>query len=303
MIAANCSFRRGSFMPSTLLPGRSVLQVTGDDRVSFLHGMITNDVEHLENNAARFAALLTPQGKILFDFFVIAHGDTLYLDVPKAQADALLKRLGMYKLRAKVDFADVSEKTAAGAVWGEDTAAWGTTNGALAYADPRLPELGARFLVAARSAPATHATPEDYAAHRIALGVPEGGEDYAYADAFPHDACFDFLHGLDFKKGCFVGQEVVSRMQHRGTARTRVVLVTASQDLPEGGADIVAGGFPVGRLGSVAGKRGVALARIDRVRDALAKGLALTVGPADVDVTVPDWATYSLDPEPAGAAA
>ncbi|ADP70059.1 folate-binding protein YgfZ [Rhodomicrobium vannielii ATCC 17100] len=290
-------------MPSTLLPDRAVLKVTGDDHVSFLHGLITNDVEHLGNDEARFSGLLSPQGKILFDFFVVRHGDTHFIDAPKAQADALLKRLTMYKLRAKVDVADVSDKTAAGAIWGEDAAAWAKANGGLAYADPRLPELGSRILISAAAAPAVTATPEDYAAHRIALAVPEGGADYAFSDAFPHEACFDFLHGMDFKKGCFVGQEVVSRMQHRGTARTRVLSVTASADLPEGGADIVAGGFPVGRLGSVYGAHGVALARIDRVRDALAKGLALTVGAADVDLTVPHWATYSLEPEPAGDAA
>ncbi|MBT3069583.1 folate-binding protein YgfZ [Rhodomicrobium sp. Az07] len=290
-------------MPSTLLPDRAILKVTGDDHVSFLHGLITNDVEHLANDEGRFAALLSPQGKILCDFFVVRHGDTHFIDAPKAQADVLLKRLTMYKLRAKVDVADVSEQTAAGAIWGEDAESWSKANGALAYADPRLPELGSRILISTAATPSLTATPEDYAAHRIALAVPEGGADYAFGDAFPHEACFDFLHGVDFRKGCFVGQEVVSRMQHRGTARTRILSVTSSADLPDGGADIVAGGFPVGRLGSVNGAHGVALARIDRVRDALAKRLALTVGAADVDLTVPDWAAYSLEPEPAGDAA
>jgi hypothetical protein len=131
---------------------------------------------------------------------------------------------------------------------------------------------------------------------RIALAIPEGGKDYAYGDAFPHDACFDLLNGVSFKKGCFVGQEVVSRMEHRGTARTRVLAVSAGQPLPQGGADIMADGFAVGRLGSAAGSRGVALARLDRVRDALAKGQALTVGGVAIEAAAPGWASYSLDP-------
>ena len=136
---------------------------------------------------------------------------------------------------------------------------------------------------------------------RVALAVPEGGKDYAYGDAFPHEACFDLLHGVSFKKGCFVGQEVVSRMQHRGTARTRVLGVSAKQPLPHGGADILVDGFSVGRLNSVAGARGIALARVDRVKDAMAKGQIFTAGGVLIELAAPGWASYSLDPEPAGA--
>ena len=136
---------------------------------------------------------------------------------------------------------------------------------------------------------------------RIAFAVPEGGKDYAYGDAFPHEACLDLLHGVSFKKGCFVGQEVVSRMQHRGTARTRVLAASAEQPLPRGGADIFAGGLAVGRLGSVAGRQGIALARVDRVKEALKKGQTFTAGSVAVEFAAPAWASYSLDPEAAGA--
>jgi folate-binding protein YgfZ len=137
---------------------------------------------------------------------------------------------------------------------------------------------------------------------RIAFAVPEGGKDYAYGDAFPHEACLDLLHGVSFKKGCFVGQEVVSRMQHRGTTRTRVLAVSAEQPLPQGGADIVAGGIAMGRLGSVAGQRGIALARVDRVKEALEKGQTFTASDIAVELAAPAWASYSLAPEQAGAA-
>ncbi len=128
---------------------------------------------------------------------------------------------------------------------------------------------------------------------RIAATVPEGGKDYKFGDTFPHEACFDQLHGVSFKKGCFVGQEVVSRMQHRGTARTRVLAVLAETPLPAGGADILADGFAVGRLGSVLGTHGIALARLDRIAEALAAGQALTAGGVPIALSVPSWATYS----------
>jgi hypothetical protein len=159
------------------------------------------------------------------------------------------------------------------------------------------------LLVLGAHQPNFSANLSDYEAHRVALAVPEGGKDYAYGDAFPHEACFDLLHGVNFKKGCFVGQEVVSRMQHRGTARTRILAVSAQQSLPQGGADVVADGSTVGRLSSAAGAQGIALARVDRVKEALAKGKSFTVGGMPVELAAPAWATYSLDPEPAGATA
>ena len=281
---------------AAFLADRAVLRVEGADRLSFLQGLLTNDVESLAEGEARFAGLLSPQGKILFDFFVIAVGESLFLDCPGIIAADLLKRLTFYRLRASVTIADVSEAYRVAAAWDEGALDLAKANAAIAYADPRLPALGVRALAGKPDAAALPNAFEDYEAMRIALAIPEGGKDYAYGDAFPHDACFDLLNGVSFKKGCFVGQEVVSRMEHRGTARTRVLAVSAGQPLPQGGADIMADGFAVGRLGSAAGSRGVALARLDRVRDALAKGQALTVGGVAIEAAAPGWASYSLDP-------
>ena len=160
--------------------------------------------------------------------------------------------------------------------------------------DPRLSALGFRGLIEARQGGEFLCEFSAYEAVRVAAAVPEGGKDYAYGDAFPHEACFDLLHGVSFKKGCYVGQEVVSRMQHRGTARTRCWPYRRRRRCPAGGADILADGFAVGRLGSVAGTRGIALARLDRVGEALAKGQPLNAGGVAVTLSVPSWASYSL---------
>ena len=286
---------------AALLPDRSVLEVVGEDRLSFLQGLVTNDVEGLAEREGRFTGLLSPQGKILFDFFVVSAGDAFLIDCSSELAANLTKRLALYRLRAKVTIADVSDRWRVGAAWGEGAPEWAEANAPIIYPDPRLPALGFRLLVLGSHQPEFSASFADYEAMRIAFAVPEGGKDYAYGDAFAHEACLDLLHGVSFKKGCFVGQEVVSRMQHRGTARTRVLAASAEQSLPHGGADILAGGLAVGKLGSVAGRQGIALARVDRVKEALKKGQTFTAGSVAVEFAAPAWASYSLDPKPAGA--
>ena len=279
---------------AAILSDRSVLEIAGEERASFLQGLITNDVAGLGAGQACFAGLLSAQGKILFDFLAINAGDTILLDCPAAAAADLLKRLTFYKLRAKVALADVSGKWRAGAAWGEGAGEALKADASIAYQDPRLPALGFRCLIEAGNAVKFDEDSAGYDAMRIAAAMPEGGKDYAYGDTFPHEACFDLLNGISFTKGCYVGQEVVSRMQHRGTARTRVLAASAEAPLPEGGADILADGFAVGRLGSVAGGRGIALARLDRVSDALAKGQPLSAGGVAEMLSAPAWASYSL---------
>jgi tRNA-modifying protein YgfZ len=279
---------------AAILPGRSLLEVAGEERAGFLQGLVTNDVARLGAGAACFAGLLSPQGKILFDFMAINTGEAILLDCPAVAAADLLKRLGFYKLRAKVALADVSDRWRVVAAWGGGAGEALKASGGIAYQDPRLAALGFRGLVLAAGAARFATDSVGYDAMRIAAAVPEGGKDYAYGDTFPHEACFDLLHGVSFTKGCYVGQEAVSRMQHRGTARTRVLAVSAGAPLPEGGADILAEGFAVGRLGSVAGTRGIALARLDRVGEALAKGAELSAGGVAVTLSVPAWASYSL---------
>jgi folate-binding protein YgfZ len=150
---------------------------------------------------------------------------------------------------------------------------------------------------------ADSATPEDYHAHRIALGVPEGGKDYELGDTYPHEALFDQLNGVSFEKGCYVGQEVVSRMQHRGTARKRVVPVLADATLPDPGTPVVAGSVEIGRLGSSVDGMGLALLRLDRAAEMQEKGDALQAGSVPLRIELPRWAHFALAPAPSGSPA
>jgi hypothetical protein len=277
------------------LADRSLLEISGEDRTGFLQGLVTNDMEGLTEGSACFAGLLTPQGKVLFEFFAVSTGEAIVLDCAAAVAAGLSERLAFYKLRAKVALKDVSARWCVAAAWGDGAAEALKANAAIAFLDPRLAALGVRALIERDTAPDFGLSASDYEAMRISATVPEGGKDYKFGDAFPHEACFDLLHGVSFKKGCFVGQEVVSRMQHRGTARTRVLAVSAEAPLPAGGADILADGFAVGRLGSVSGTHGIALARLDHVVEALTAGQALTADGVPIMLSVPSWATYSLD--------
>jgi hypothetical protein len=283
---------------AALLSDRSVVRVTGPAASSFLQGLVTNDIDKAKPGGAIHAALLTPQGKILFDFFVVPAGDGFLLDIAKAKAGELTQRLGFYKLRAQVEIEEDPSFTVA--------ASWDAPpklpEGAFAYADPRLPGLGLRILLPndsdVRNLSCTSATEGEYHARRIALGVPEGGRDYAFGDAFPHEAMFDQLAGVDFNKGCFVGQEVVSRMEHRSTARKRIVGVEGEGPLPKSGTEITAGGAPIGTLGSVSGSTGLALLRLDRAEEAKAAGQPLRTGEVTVALRIPAWARLKT-PAPA----
>jgi hypothetical protein len=220
----------------------------------------------------------------------------MFLDCPRALATALVERLNFYKLRAKVIVEDLSATLGVLAAWHGD----GTTDYGLVYRDPRLPALGLRVMLpphlaaeAAADLGATLVDAADYEAHRIALGVPRGGVDFIYGDAFPHETDMDQLGGVDFNKGCYVGQEVVSRMEHRGTARTRAVPVTYESFAPEPGTTVMAGDKPVGTLGATAAGRGVALIRLDRAADALAAGTPLIAGTTELHLVKPDWAHFA----------
>jgi tRNA-modifying protein YgfZ len=283
-------------MPTTLahLADRGLVRVAGPDARKLLNGLVTNDLDKLDAQPAIHAGLLTPQGKILFDFFVVkAGGDVLLLDVAQMSVEALVKRLTMYKLRAAVTIEATPADLVVGAMWGE---AARVPAGVIAYADPRLAALGQRFIAPAGRVgeiPATAADPSAYHSHRIALGVPEGGLDYAFGDTFPHEALFDQLHGVDFEKGCYVGQEVVSRMEHRGTARNRIVPVEGAGNLTAAAA-VTAGAANLGSVGSVAGRSGLALIRLDRAHEATQKGDAIIAGDVTLTLRKPDWATFDM---------
>jgi|ERR1700704_2325330 folate-binding protein YgfZ len=291
-------------MKAALLPDRGVVKVAGDDARKFLNGLITSDIGKVTPASAGFAALLTPQGKIIADFILAeapaADGGGFFLDCPRALAPALVQRLNFYKLRAKIVVEDLSETLGVLAIWDDAR----STEYGLCAADPRLPELGVRCMLPPHLAGAAAADlgaelldAAAYEALRIALGVPRGGLDFIYGDAFPHETDMDQLGGVDFDKGCFVGQEVVSRIEHRGTARNRVVPVAFDGFAPEAGTPVSAGEKNLGTLGSTAQGRGVAMLRLDRVADALAAGQPLVSGGVELRLVKPAWARFAFPGE------
>jgi tRNA-modifying protein YgfZ len=287
-------------LKAAVLPNRGVIRVSGDEARGFLDGLVTNTMAGVAPGKAIHAALLTPQGKVIADFFVTEadaeDGGGFYLDTPLINVGDLAKRLGFYKLRARVQIADMSGELGVIALWGSkvDPAELG-----LAFADPRVAAMGARAIVhrsqveaLAAEAGATLAPADAYHAHRVAHALPEPGFDYLPSEVFPHELNMDQLGGVDFKKGCYVGQEVVSRMEHRGTARTRAVQlayeggVTVSE-----GAPVLAGERQIGKAGSGAAGRGVALIRLDRAAEAAAAGELIIAGGVVAKVVRPDWWT------------
>jgi len=291
-------------MKAALLPDRGVVKVVGDDARGFLNGLLTSDIGRVTPDNSGFAALLTPQGKIIMDMIVAEapgqDGGGFFLDVPKALAKSCVDRLNFYKLRAKVMVEDLSEVLGVMAVWEGEAA----TEYGLCYRDPRLPALGVRVMLpphltteAAVDLGAALMPAAAFEAHRIALGIPRGGLDFIYGDAFPHEADMDQLHGVDFHKGCFVGQEVVSRMEHRGNVRTRIVPVAYEGFAPDAGAAVMAAGKQVGTFGSSAGGRALAMLRLDRAEDALAASQALVAGAVTLRLVKLDWLRFALPVE------
>ena len=202
------------------------------------------------------------------------------IDCAGVQAADLARRLGFYKLRAKVAIADVSADRAVAAFWGDEPS---SVDEGLLYADPRDPRLGWRAILPRPIAAAVGSEHVgEYEGLRIAVGAPKGGLDFAYADAFPHDANLDLLHGVDFDKGCYVGQEVVSRMKHRGTARKRIARVKLAGPAPAPGTPVLDRELAVGALGSSSGREALALIRLDRAEEAKAAGRTLSAGGVDL---------------------
>jgi folate-binding protein YgfZ len=260
------------------LPDRGVLAVGGEDRIAFLQGLVSNDVAAAAPGRAVWAALLTPQGKYLADFFILDDGARLLLDCERAAAPELLRRLARFRLRARVDLADLSAAWHVHAAWDGPPP---PVDDAVLASDPRLPEAGWRVL--AERMLATNADPAAWHAHRIALGLPDGTHDLVPEKTVLLEAGFDELGGVSWSKGCYMGQELTARTKYRGLVKRRLVPVAIAGPPPPPGTPVLAEGIEVGTMGSSAGAAGLALLRLD----ALARPLACAG--ATLSPRVPGW--------------
>jgi folate-binding protein YgfZ len=252
---------------------------SGEDRVAFLQGLVSNDVAKVAPGAAVWAALLTPQGKWLADFFLLAEGERLLLDCERAQAAMLVQRLSRFRLRAKVTLRELSEDLHVAVAWGGSA----PPEGAIAAPDPRLPEAGWRALCI--TPPAADADAAAWDRHRLALGLPEGSRDLEAEKSVLLEGGFDELGGISWSKGCYMGQELTARTKYRGLLKKRLFPVTVQGEAPAPGTPVLRDGVEVGEMRS--GRDGLALALL-RI-DAVGEGVALAAGEARVVPQVPGW--------------
>lgn len=274
-------------MPYARLDERGVLSVTGDEAHTFLQALITADLDQLAVGEMRPSALLTPQGKILFDFLIGKIDGGFRIETARAALPDLLKRFTLYWLRARVEIAEQPEE-AVFAIWEEDGAA---IQGA--QSDRRFTTTGVYRLYGIVPEGIQERPASEFQALRVGAGIAEAETDYPRSEMFPHDVLLDQNGGVSFRKGCFVGQEVVSRMQHRGTARRRLMLVSAERHLTPGSV-VLAGDRPLGDVLASIGRDGFAVLRIDRLAAALAEGVELSADGVPVETGVPPWAGFNL---------
>lgn len=279
-------------MPAALLDNRALISVSGPEAEHFLQNILTIDLGSIGEHDLRAGALLTPQGKILFDFLVSRIADGFRFDCRADVADDFMRRLTMYRLRAKAEISKQDEALVS-VSWGDDSSSSESdSSDNLSVRDQRFKgELVTRTY--GGSTPATNDL-AGWTSLRIAHGIAESGLDYQLNDAFPHDVLLDQNEGVGFRKGCYVGQEVVSRMQHRGTARRRMLIASGNQALPESFSPVTVNGRNIGALGSVANKSALALVRIDKVKDAMDAGDKIMAGEAELTLRIPDWARFTF---------
>jgi folate-binding protein YgfZ len=273
-------------MDPAFLDDRAVLAISGPQARDFLQGLVTNDIVNgLAPGAGLYTALLSPQGKILFDFFVTEGDGALLLDVARPSRDALLKKLTLYRLRAKVGIEARDQLGVYVHLRGHpENRPLSYAQRAVTFADPRLPELGRRSIGSLAEMPANLPGPRIYHQQRLALGVPEG-DDFGYEKVFALDAGLAELNGVSFTKGCYIGQELTSRMKHRATSRKRILAATAEVPLPATGP-LTRGGAEIGEFISTHGNVAFALVRLDRLDET--KG-QLAAGEIPVALTRPTW--------------
>jgi folate-binding protein YgfZ len=286
-----------------LLEDRGILAVAGSDCRAFLQGLISNDIEKVGPAQACYAALLTAQGRYLHDFFIVEHRDALLFDAEQARLADLKRRLGVYRLRSKVTI-DEKPELAVAAVFGADALTSlglpsepGVERGlalGVAFVDPRLIDLGARCVLPREGAEAALAAAgfgaagfADYDRLRLRLGVPDGSRDLVPEKSLLLESGFDELNGIDWKKGCYIGQELTARTKYRGLVKRRLMPVAIVGPAPAPGTPIHADGHEAGEMRSSRDGRGLALLRIDAARE----GGPLTAGEAAIHPELPRWLT------------
>ena len=275
---------------------RAVIALSGEDRRSFLQGLVSNDVAKATAERAIYAALLTPQGKYLHDIFIAAAGERLLIDCEAARRADLLRRLSMYKLRAKVALAPADDLSVglhfgtgaldALALAAEPGLAHAQGEGTV-FVDPRLAALGARAILPPAKFPAENAKPADYDQLRLTLGVPDGSRDLPVEKAILLENGFDELNAIDWNKGCYMGQELTARTRYRGLVRKRLMPVAIEGPAPPPGTPLLLGDKEAGEMRSASGDIGLAMIRLE----ALGRG-ALAAGSARLSPRKPDWAKF-----------
>ncbi len=293
------------------LESRGIVTVAGADRQAFLQGLISNDVRRVDGSRAVYAAFLTPQGKYLHDFFVVALDDeTLALDCEAGRSDDLIRRLRPYRLRSKVAIEERSADWAVAALFGagaaelpglatDDPGAATSFAGGVAYVDPRLAAAGARVILPRADAVGQleaagfiAETAAAYDRHRIALGLADGSRDMKVERSILLECGFDELHGVDWDKGCFLGQELTARTKYRALIRKRLIPLSVEGALPPPGTPVLRGGHEVGEIRSGAGDYALAMLRLEALDDSGVKagdGGPLTAGGVRVSPQIPSW--------------
>ena len=284
------------------LENRGILKVSGNDTVTFLQGLVSNDVSTVADDRTIYAALLTPQGKFLFDFFLYEQGGDILMETERDRMADLTKKLSIYKLRAQVNLEDVSDAWSVTAIWGlEAPAACGLSSapgtavtgpGGLVTVDPRLAAAGVRALNPADGnpeLPGDTAMPADYDIHRLILGLPDGSRDLVLEKSILLESGFDELHGIDWDKGCYMGQELTARTKYRGLVKKRLVPVTIDGALPSAGTPVMQESKKVGEVRSGRDDRALALMRLEHLEYADA---TFTAGGAAVVPKKPEWAEF-----------
>ncbi|MBK8175562.1 MAG: folate-binding protein YgfZ [Rhodospirillales bacterium] len=289
------------------LPDRAVLTVGGPDASTFLQGLISNDITRVSPSHAIWAAFLTPQGKYLHDFFICTMGEALLLDVEASRAPDLVRRLTMYKLRSRVSIGAAIPEMAVWALTGPGAAEAfdlppaeaGTAQalaGGVVFIDPRLADAGARAVLPT----ATGASPllergfgtgvaDDYDRSRIALGLPDGSRDISIDKSLLLECGFDELHGIDWQKGCFLGQELTARTRYRGLVKRRLVPMRVEGPRPAPGTPILVGDKPVGEVRSGSGDLALASIRLDALGEISAGEGRIAIGDAHISPQLPSW--------------